>query len=132
MTKAEREARKAWLAALKAGDEVVSERTDHGAECSCIVSVKLRTDNGIWVDYGGSSWRRFLPSNGRVENRVFHGPLWIVPVTDARRTHARADEIRNRLGRWTPWDWSKLSDDTVLAIRKLLDVEARKKVEEAK
>jgi hypothetical protein len=122
MTKNERAARREWLDGLKAGNEVVVERTDGTTNSAQIRPIKHRDANYIHTQtaIGNATFRA---DNGRVADRAFHGPLMIIPVTIEHRTSALVNSIRTRLGHFSWHGWFNVSDATILAIGKLLDAE---------
>jgi hypothetical protein len=117
MNKEQQAQRKAWLAALKVGDEmaVVADESDVSrAEIRRLV--KVDRFGFMWEHNRRAEQINTVGSNGRVNGP--YGRRCIVPVTDAIRA-AVAD--RDRTARLRCVEWERLSPATREAVCRVLD-----------
>jgi hypothetical protein len=107
-------ARKAWLAGLKAGDEV-TRIFESGAPSIAMVD---RADADVIRLEGNGHWE--APRYTRKSGTSTSKRGWIVPVTAEYRQQALISKLRSKL-QWSTRDlWRDAIDEQILAVAAIL------------
>lgn len=121
MTKDERQKYKVWLDSLEAGDEVCIQPMRGASPTGEATIDKVKFRNALHISVESGYGELFHSTNGRSISTQFQGPRMLVPVSDEARRAQTIRRTRHALNQISWWDTTRVPDDVVLAVMKLIE-----------